>query len=120
MTRTHVLLCGMSCSEPARIHAMPRAGVPVHHTHGCRLPTRDEAMATEIARLRAAAGGDSALIEHPLKPLAKQAPLAQGHEARISCGYLRSHWRSTLEPGDDLAVRRRRTRQCAAFFRRLA
>jgi hypothetical protein len=100
---------------------VPRLEPPVRYTHGCRLTTPDEAVATAgITRLRIAAGADNALIEHPLKSLAKRAPLAQGHKARISCGYLRSHWRSTLEPGDDLAVRRRRAGQCVAFFRTLA
>jgi hypothetical protein len=121
ITRTHVLLYAMNCSDPAQIRAVPRAGAPVRHPHGCRLTTRDEAVATaEITRLRIAAGADNALIERPLKLQAKRAPLAQGHKARISCGYLRSHWRSTLEPGDDLAVRRKRARQCAVFFRALA
>jgi hypothetical protein len=100
---------------------VPCAGAPVRHRRGCRLTAADEAVAAAgIAELRIAAGAHNARIERPLKPLAKRAPLAQGHKARISCGYLRSHWRSTLEPGDDLAVRRRRARECAVFFSTLA
>lgn len=111
----------MSFHDLALNRFAPHAGAPVSRAHGCRLTTRDEAVATGgIARLRIAAEADNALIEHPLKPMAKRDRLAQGHKARVSCGYLRSHWRSTLEPGDDLAVRRGRARQCAAFFDALA
>lgn len=100
---------------------MPHAGASVCHTHGCRLTTRDGAAAIAgIAKLRIAAEADDAMIEHPLKSMAKRDRLAQGRKARVSCGYLRSHWRSTLAPSDDLAVRRERARQCVAFFRTLA
>jgi hypothetical protein len=89
-------------------------------TYGCRLITRNEAVViTGITGLRIAVEADNALAEYPLKPMAKRDRLAQSHKARVSCGYLRFHWRSTLAPSDNPTVRRRRASECVAFFRGL-
>ena len=100
---------------------MPQSGGSARHAPGCRLTTRGGPVATAgITGLRIGADAGNALTEHPLQPPARRDRLARGHEARVSCGYLWSHWRSALAPSDNPRARHRRARECAAFFRSLA
>jgi hypothetical protein len=95
-------------------------GTSAGSTYGCRLITPNEAVTTAgITGLHIAAKVGNARVEHPVKPAAKRDRLARSRKAHVSCGYLRSHWRSTLAPSDDPTVRRRRASQCVAFFRGL-
>jgi hypothetical protein len=113
----------MSFSDQVRLRTVVHTGTSARSTYGCRLITRNETVETAgITGLRIVAEAGNALAERPLKPMAKRGRLAQSHKARVSCGYLRSHWRSTLAPSDNPTVRRRRARarECAAFFRSLA
>jgi hypothetical protein len=108
----------VSCSDQLRFRAVAHPETPGRHAYGYRRTTRDGAVVTAgIAGLRIGAEAGKGLVEHPPKWVAKRGRLAHGHKARVSCGYLPSHWRSTLAPSDNPAVRRRQAGECVAFFR---